>query len=88
MCGVHPILGDPFLPTQGCPLGPGNSKETGTYTPLMHNHHAWLGAFIFWANEPSCPGLSERWGRVPEPDEVTHAGDTMGGGRCSSLCED
>lgn len=47
------------------------------YTPRMHNHHAWLGAFIFRANEPSCLG-SKRRGREPEPDEVTHAGDTIG----------
>lgn len=42
------------------------------------------GSVHLRANEPSCLG-SKRRGREPEPDEVTHAGDTIGG---CSLCKD
>lgn len=84
VCEVHSIHGAPLCLPRGVLWALETQGQMSMYTPRMHNHHAWLGAFIFRANEPSCLG-SKRRGREPEPDEVTHAGDTIGG---CSLCKD
>lgn len=54
VCEVHSIHGDPLCLPRGVLWALETQGQMSMYTPRMHNHHAWLGAFIFRANEPSC----------------------------------
>lgn len=76
--------------TQTHLLPPGLSsgpREVGAHAPYAQSSGLAESVHLSGTRMPVRLLGSKRWGREPEPDEVTHAGHTHGGGGCS-LCKD